>query len=221
MTVIAPSLLEADYQHLGTQLQLMKKAGAEYVHIDVMDGNYVPNLSFGFKMIQGLRSAADLVFDVHMMVQKPERFLERMQKAGADVLTVHYEACSDILNTILAIKDLGIKAGIVLNPQTPTEVLTDEMLHLADVVQLMTVEPGIEGQKFHTASLKKIRRLKERITQSGSRALIEADGGIDLQNVQDVVRAGTDIVVSGKALFQGDLYRNISEMNCLLSGQEE
>ena len=135
MCIIAPSLLEADYKCLGEQLKTMEKSGAEYVHIDVMDGSFVPNLACGMKMIHGLKGVADLVFDVHLMVNEPVRFVKRMQEAGADVISVHYEACSNVAETLKEIKQCGIRAGIVLNPETSAEVLTEEIWKLADVIQ--------------------------------------------------------------------------------------
>ena len=212
MCIIAPSLLEADYQCLGDQLKIIEEAGAEYVHIDVMDGNFVPNLSFGMKMIRGLRDASRLVFDVHMMVQEPSRFVERFYEAGANVITVHYEACKNVPATLRQIKQLGLRTGIVLNPGTPTMVLTDEIIKLADVIQIMTVEPGVEGQHFIQSCLKKIQEVKTRIDQVGMKRDIEVDGNINFENLKEVLDAGANIIVSGKALFNGNLAQNIVSM---------
>ena len=212
MCIIAPSLLEADYKCLGEQLKIMEKAGAEYVHIDVMDGNFVPNLSCGMKMIQGLKGAANLIFDVHLMVNEPVRFVRRMQEAGADVISVHYEACSNVENTLKEIKKCGVRAGIVLNPETSVDVLTDKIWNLVDVIQIMTVHPGRDGQHFIEDSLDKIKDIRERIVMTGKEKDIEVDGSINFENVGEVVKAGANIIVSGKALFTGNLTENIAQM---------
>lgn len=221
MGIIAPSLLEADYQCLGSQLDEMKAAGAEYVHLDVMDGNFVPNLSFGMRMIKGIRGASDLVFDVHMMVVEPERFLWEMCEAGADSITVHYEACGQTEAVLRKIKSYGILAGVALKPETPVEVLTEEILRTADVIHIMTVQPGLQGQKFQKDSLERISKVRKKLESLGLERKIEADGGIDFTNALDVVKAGVDIVVSGKALFDGNLEANIRRMKLLIKKQED
>ena len=200
MCIIAPSLLEADYKCLGEQLKTMEKSGAEYVHIDVMDGSFVPNLACGMKMIHGLKGVADLVFDVHLMVNEPVRFVKRMQEAGADVISVHYEACSNVAETLKEIKQCGIRAGIVLNPETSAEVLTEEIWKLADVIQVMTVHPD------------KIKDIRRRSTDTGEWKDIEVDGSINCGNIGKVIKAGANIIVSGKALFNGNLAENIANM---------
>lgn len=219
MCIIAPSLLEADYQCLGKQLGIIEKAGAEYVHIDIMDGNFVPGLSFGMKMVEGLRSAGNLIFDIHMMVVEPIRFLEQLHLAGADVVTVHYEACRDICGTLHAVKNLGMHAGIALNPETPVTCLNEEIIALADVIQIMTVRPGLEGQKLIPETLEKIRSVKKRLRDMGRPVYLEADGGITFSNGKEVSKAGADIIVSGKALFEGELESNIRKMKQLVTVQ--
>lgn len=216
MCRIAPSLLEADYRYLDRELKTMKAAGAEYVHIDVMDGRFVPNLSFGMKMIQSIRTSSDLVFDVHMMVWEPERFAGRMKEAGADVLTVHYEACENVERTLQKIQSLKMKAGIALKPDTPVSVLTKEILETVDVIHLMTVEPGLEGQRFIEASLDRIRSVKEILEKAGLEREIEVDGNITGENLKSVVEAGATIIVSGKAIFQGSMEENIKKMRQII-----
>ena len=188
MCIIAPSLLEADYKCLGEQLKTMEKSGAEYVHIDVMDGSFVPNLACGMKMIHGLKGVADLV------------------------ISVHYEACSNVAETLKEIKQCGIRAGIVLNPETSAEVLTEEIWKLADVIQVMTVHPGRDGQHFIEDTLDKIKDIRRRSTDTGEWKDIEVDGSINCGNIGKVIKAGANIIVSGKALFNGNLAENIANM---------
>lgn len=210
MYKVAPSLLATDFKCLQEQLEIIEKGGAEYIHLDIMDGRFVPNLSFGMTMIKSIRSASNLVFDVHMMVEEPIRFIDGFKNAGADIISVHYEACNDIKATIAYIKKIGIKAGVVLNPETPVEVLSNEIIESVDVIQLMTVQPGLDGQKFIPESLNKIKKVKQRIKDLKLEKDIEADGDITLDNIQAVLRAGANIIVSGKGLFNGDIKENIS-----------
>lgn len=211
MHMIAPSLLEADQTRLGEQLEIIGHAGAKYVHIDIMDGCYVPNLSGGIAWLNSIRKASDLIFDVHLMVREPGRFLSDMRKAGADVLTVHYEACQDIKRVLRQIKDLGIKSGVALNPETRVDILDEELLKYADVVHLMCTRPGVGGG-FRQDSTGRIRRVKALLKDMQLERDIEADGGINFENVREVAAAGANIIVSGKALFQGDLEKNIRRM---------
>lgn len=216
MCIIAPSLLEADYCQLGRELSRIEKAGATYVHLDVMDGSFVPNLSFGMKMIRGLRKATKLVFDVHMMVYEPARFILQLKEAGADRVIVHYEACQHLQETLKEIQNAGMRAGIALNPESHEELLTRELLQTADIIHVMTVHPGREGEVFIPESLKKIRHIRRMLEGYGMYRAIETDGNIGFDNVEEVVLAGSDIIVSGKALFCGNLEKNIDRMKKLV-----
>lgn len=212
MCKLAPSLLEADYRFLDNQLKKMQQAGADCVHIDVMDGSFVPNLSFGMKMIHNIRQSTNLEFDVHMMVREPSRFIKRMADAGADTIIVHYEACEDVEGTLALIKDSGVKAGIALKPETSPDVLTDKLLKAVDVVHLMTVEPGLEGQVFIPESLQRISEVRGRLDEVHVDCDIEVDGNITMENIKNVVVAGANIIVVGKALFSGNMVDNIQRM---------
>ncbi|SCP98621.1 ribulose-phosphate 3-epimerase [Anaerobium acetethylicum] len=221
MNKIAPSLLEADFKCLQRQLEQMESAGAHYIHIDVMDGNFVPNLSFGFAMLKSIRTDTNLVFDVHLMIKEPIRFVDRFKEAGADIISVHYEACEDVKETIDYIKHIGLKAGIAINPFTSLDALDDEILKKADVIHLMTVKPGIAGQKFIETSIDKIRNLKKRLESLNIERDIEVDGDINVRNLADVLAAGANVIVSGKALFQGDIRSNINEFNAIIEKVQE
>lgn len=215
---LVPSLLEADYRFLDEQLKMMQQAGADSVHIDVMDGTFVPNLSFGMKMIQSIRQSTDLDFDVHLMVQEPDRFIKRIVDAGADIITVHYEACTDVRSTLEAIKSLGIRAGIALKPNTQLTVLRNELLKMADVVHLMTVEPGLEGQLFIPKSMRRISEMRKMLDKVHPDCDIEVDGNITMENIKGVVTAGANVIVAGKTIFSGDMTDNIRQMKRQLEG---
>ena len=215
---LVPSLLEADYLFLDEQLKMMQQAGADSVHIDVMDGTFVPNLSFGMKMIQSIRQSTDLDFDVHLMVQEPDRFIKRIVDAGADIITVHYEACTDVRSTLEAIKSLGIRAGIALKPNTQLTVLRNELLKIADVVHLMTVEPGLEGQLFIPKSMRRISEMRKMLDKVHPDCDIEVDGNITMENIKGVVTAGANVIVAGKTIFSGDMTDNIRQMKRQLEG---
>ncbi len=218
MYILAPSLFEADYQNLGQQLSEIKKAGAEYVHIDVMDGNFVPNISFGAKMIKGLRTASDIFFDIHLMVQEPDRFIDQMIAAGSDSLTVHYEACTDFKKTLEHIRSGGVRSGVALKPQTSIDVLTPDILKLTDVVQLMSIEPGIEGQKFRPETFMRIQQVKKILKKMQLQRDIEIDGNITFDNVENVIKAGANIIVAGRSIFESDIQENIKHMKKKMSG---
>lgn len=213
---LAPSLLEADFRCLDMELKTLESAGVDIVHIDVMDGIFVPNLSFGMKMIRSIRSSTHMIFDVHMMVQEPIRFTQQMIDAGADIMTVHYEACADVESTLAFIKNSGIKVGIALKPGTTLEVLTDSVLQKVDVVHLMTVQPGLEGQTFIPESLSRIYKIRDRLDKIHPECDIEVDGNITSENIKNVLLAGANIIVAGKSIFSGNIVDNIKKLkdNC-------
>lgn len=196
---------------------MMEDAGADCVHLDVMDGAFVPNLSFGMKMIKSIRQSTRLEFDVHMMVREPHRFTRQMIEAGADTITVHYGACGNPEDTLTSIKDARVKAGIALRPGTSPDRLNDKVMKLVDVVHLMTVEPGLEGQVFIPESLQRISEVREKLDRVNPVCDIEVDGNITEKNIQRVVAAGANIIVMGKALFAGNITDNIIKMKCLLN----
>lgn len=207
MYVLAPSILAADFAKLGQEVRTITEAGAEYVHIDVMDGMFVPNISFGMPVVKSIRSCTDKVFDVHMMVEEPGRYAQDMKQAGADLLCVHQEACRHLDRTVQQIHELGMKAGVALNPATPADTL-ECILDQVDMVLVMSVNPGFGGQKFIPYTLKKVAKLRRMIEERGLSVDIEVDGGVDLQNVREVLAAGANIIVAGSAVFRGDAAEN-------------
>ena len=199
---IAPSILSADFSKMGDEVRLMEKSGADIIHCDVMDGVFVNNITFGMKMVEDLRKITTLPLDCHLMIIQPEKYVERFAKAGADYITVHYEACKDNVKEVLQlIKSTGVKCGAVINPDTPVECIRD-VIPLCDMVLVMSVFPGFGGQKFIPSSLEKLREIRAIIDESGKEILLEIDGGITAENVDEVKAAGADVIVAGSAVFK-------------------
>ncbi len=201
--LIAPSFLSADFSNLSKDIQMINNSLADWFHLDIMDGVFVPNISFGFPIIKTIKKEAKKPLDVHLMIVQPERYIEAFAEAGANILTVHYEACTHLHRTLDQIKSMGMKAGISLNPHTPVSILED-VINMADLVLIMSVNPGFGGQKFIEHSYEKIRKLKTLINSSSSNTLIEVDGGVDPSNANALIEAGVDVLVAGNAIFRSD-----------------
>ena len=210
MNILAPSILSADFASLGEDVKKAERSGAQYLHIDVMDGAFVPSLSLGFPVIKSIRRVTNLVFDVHLMICDPDRYIEEFAAAGAGIITVHAEACPHLNRTIASIKENGCKAGVALNPATPLAGLS-YILDDLDMVLLMTVNPGFGGQKYIESCTRKIRGLKRMISERDLEIDIEVDGGIKLDNVQKVLEAGANVIVAGSAVFGGDVEQNVKD----------
>ena len=201
MPIIAPSLLAANFLELGNACNMLNESEAEWFHLDVMDGSFVPNISFGLPIIEQIRKATTKVCDVHLMIVSPEKYITAFKKAGADILTVHFEACPELSNTLAQIKAEGMKAGVAINPNTDAEVLAPFIKEI-DLVCVMSVYPGFGGQKFIETTYEKVVALKAMITKAGASTLIEIDGGVDANNASALTKAGADILVAGTTVFK-------------------
>ncbi len=215
MFKLAPSILAADFAHLGDAISQVEQAKADYLHIDVMDGSFVPSISFGMPIIQSIRPVSKMTFDVHLMIEEPIRYIEDFAKAGADIITVHAEACQHLNRTITAIKELGLKAGVALNPSTSLTAL-DYVLGDIDMVLIMSVNPGFGGQKFIPFALEKIKKLNTIARENNYQFDIEVDGGISKNNLSEVLNAGANVIVAGTAVFNGNTMNNIKDFKEVL-----
>ena len=219
MMILAPSILSADFKELGKEIRAIEENGAEYLHFDVMDGIFVPNISFGIPVLASIRPATKLVCDAHLMITEPIRYIEAFKKAGADLITIHLEACEDVNATIAKIREQDMKVGISICPDTPVDAL-NEYLDKVDMVLIMSVHPGFGGQSFIPTSLDKIRELKSIIEEKGFSVDIQVDGGIGMNNVEDVIKAGANIIVAGSAIFKNDTAKNTRDMLEILKKYE-
>lgn len=220
MLILAPSILGADFKKLGAQVEAVDRAGAQYIHLDVMDGEFVPSISFGMPLIQSLRSCTDKIFDVHMMVREPGRYTEAMKEAGADLICVHAEACTHLDRTVKHIKEAGLKAGVALNPATGTEVL-EYVLDDLDMALIMSVNPGFGGQKFIPYTIEKIRKVRKMCTERGLTTDIQVDGGVTCENAGQLIEAGANILVAGSSVFRGDPEKNVKDFLSIFEEYEK
>lgn len=213
--LIAPSVLAADFTNLQAGFDLINRSEADWFHVDIMDGRFVPNISFGMFIVEFMKKMAEKPLDVHLMIVEPEKYIEEFRKAGADVITVHYEACPHLHRTLQQIRETGAKAGVALNPHTPVQLLQD-IIEDIDLVCVMSVNPGFGGQKFIYHTLSKVRQLKQLIVERNASTLIEVDGGVGLQNAEEILKAGANVLVAGSSVFKArDPESVISKMKAI------
>ena len=219
MSILAPSMLSADFKILGEELKTTEDNGAKYIHYDVMDGMFVPNLSFGPGILKSIRPASNMVHDVHLMIEEPIRYIETFANSSADIITVHIEACKDLDATIAKIRECGCKVGVSVKPATPVSVL-EPYVEKIDMILIMSVEPGFGGQKFMPIALEKIAEAKALVESKGLNVDIEVDGGIDLNNVASVLEAGANVIVAGSTVYNGDTAANTKAMMEIINRYE-
>ena len=216
MNILSPSILSADFTKLGEEIETIDNAGAEYIHVDVMDGMFVPSISYGMPVIKSIRKSTGKVFDVHIMISEPIRYIADFAASGADMITVHVEACSDVVATIEKIREYKLKVGITLNPDTPVSAIKP-YLNRVDMVLIMSVNPGFGGQKFITSSVDKIKEVKRLRDELNLSYDIEVDGGINIDNLATVLEAGANVIVAGSAIFRGDAAENVKKFKSIMS----
>lgn len=217
---LSPSMLSADFTKLGEQIREIENAGVKWLHIDVMDGAFVPSISFGMPVIASIRKQTNLFFDVHLMIEEPGRYIQDFKKSGADMLTIHVEACKHLDSTLRLIKAAGMKVGVALNPATPLCTL-EHVLNLVDMVLIMTVNPGFGGQKYITNCTEKVRKLRQMITEAGLDVDIQVDGGVNAATISNVLEAGANIIVAGSAVFGDHIPERVKELQDIMKQYEE
>ena len=216
MNKLSPSMLSIDFGNIEENIKKVKDAGADYIHVDVMDGSFVPNISFGPPVIEYVKKAAgDMPLDVHLMIDRPERYIDAFKKCGADILTIHYESTEDVHETIRLIREAGMKVGLSIKPATPVSVLKDYISEV-DMILIMSVEPGFGGQNFMDVAYDKLRETKALVMDAGVSCDIEVDGGVSLQNLESILEAGANVIVAGSAIFKNDIAKNVKDFRSIM-----